>query len=224
MTSELELQLYRKYGAGVEHRQAFVRYERSDDSFIVTDQRWGPRRVPFPKGYRAVIDDHDREPRARKPRRDKYPEGQRPSELRRKIGTRSRKRLGLYQCLNRGSKEVAHRYRFYKRNSRTLAKPCDWLIISEPGEKYPHCTKCGRRVWVVDRMPLYEHDDLHVLREMIQYFRAWRGRNPHATISIQRFSEWGERIEQRLTVQRFYELLPWHLKNFRSRVGVVNAR
>jgi len=85
------------------------------------------------------------------------------------------------------------------------------LIIVENGEKLPRCKRCGGRVWVKYRDVIFQHDDLRVIKGVIQDFRAWRGRNPQTILSPALFNRWARRAEEKLVVKTFYDRLPWRL-------------
>lgn len=167
--------------------------------------------------------------KSRRPRR-RYPQGQRPSEISRRRGTIIKAKYGLMNCPGRGPKiphELylrLHRPMWRRDSARSMAKPCGYLLIFKRGERTIRCPTCDRKLWLTSvRVPqsIFEHDDPHVLKEIIQLFRGWRGRCPHDMISEQLFRKLAQRVEQKHAVKTFYAYLPWNLENFH--LGVAHA-
>lgn len=135
------------------------------------------------------------------------PEVKRPSELRRGDGLQLTHKFGIAVCPRRQGVR-SHSKRFL---AKSCARPCSYLTIVRNGMKLPRCQGCRARVWVNYEDVVFQHDDLRVIKGVIQDFRAWRGRNPRAIVSPALFNTWARRIGEKLTMRTFYDYLPWNL-------------
>jgi len=136
------------------------------------------------------------------------PEIKRPSELKRGDGLQLVKKFGIAVCTRRpGVRSRSKRF-----PAKSTARPCGYLVIVKNGEKLPRCNGCGGRVWVKYRDVIFQHDNIHIIKSVVQNFRAWRGRHPQAMVSPVLFNMWGKRVEEKLSIRVFYHHLPWRLK------------
>lgn len=135
------------------------------------------------------------------------PEVKRPSELKRSDGLQLTHRFGIAICVSRQG--VRRRSsRFVPGSSVGI---CGYLLIIRKGGKLPRCGGCHKRVWVKYGDVVFQHDDLRVVKGVIQDFRGWRGRNLGAIVSPALFNMWARRIGEKLTMRTFYDHLPWNL-------------
>lgn len=135
------------------------------------------------------------------------PEVKRPSELGRGDGLQLTHKFGIAVCI--GHQGVRSRSKRFL--AKSCARPCSYLTIVRNGVKLPRCRDCRARVWAKYEDVVFQHDDLRVIKGVIQDFRAWRGRNPEAIVSPALFNTWARRIGEKLTMRTFYDHLPWNL-------------
>lgn len=140
------------------------------------------------------------------------PEVKRPSELKRGSGLRLIHRFGIAVCMRRpGVRSRSKRFL-----ARSCERICGYLVIMERGQKLVKCHGCGQRIWVKYTDVVFQHDDLRVIKDTIQYFREWRGRRPRAIVGLALFNGWAMRAEEKLAMRAFYAYMPWNLPNFRG--------
>lgn len=114
----------------------------------------------------------------RKPRRDKHPAGQRPSEIARRNGLVIPKRFGIVTCPGRGPKQPnydLHRVTWRRDSPRSLAPHCGYLIKFRRGQRTATCGKCGRRIWLPGLRVVFQDDDMRVINRVISSICGWRG-------------------------------------------------
>lgn len=117
--------------------------------------------------------------RLRRPRRDRHPIGERPSELARKRGVSIWKRYGVTFCIGRSGKFKGyrlHRPGWRRDSARSVAGMCGEPIVFEKGQKTAKCRKCGRRLWLAGLPVIYQHDDLRFVKRVINGLHSWRVR------------------------------------------------
>lgn len=141
--------------------------------------------------------------RSRMPRRDRHEPGHRPSEIARRGGTRISKRFGIALCpAPKIRPALADRRRFWRRNSNRLtAARCHQPILFRRRQQTARCRECGRRIWLTGLIPLVQHDDFQVIRELAPALHAWRGfgRSP---IPSHLVSRWIARAELRVAARK----------------------
>lgn len=147
------------------------------------------------------------------------PEVKRPSELKRADGLRLTHKFGIAVCVSRqGVRRSSSRF-----VPRSSAGICGYLIVVTDGEKLPRCNGCKKRVWVKYEDVIFQHDSLEVLKVVVSSIKGWQGcgkRRSLISLPTPKISEWArrakKRIEERTSVELFYNYLPWNLPNFRG--------
>lgn len=131
----------------------------------------------------------------------------RQSEFKREDGLHLVKKFGIAVCMRRPM--------IRRRSGHTIPRSsediCGYLIPIKNGEKLPMCRGCHKRVWIKYDDIVFQHDDLRVIKDTIQNFRAWRGRHPRVIVGLALFNGWARMAEEKLAMRAFYAYMPWNL-------------